>query len=129
MAHTPAYKAVYAAIIARLKRDGVKVGTTSFYPRVEVYGLTESEPLDKGNAVRTIAATVESISTASIADAAAMADDNIALLTDTDLPLGDDWRCLGVIPGQLTDMTEQSDTDKIIYRITQQITVWVEQRQ
>lgn len=126
MAHKSAYKAVYAAIIARLKRDGVKVGTTSFFPRVEVYGLSESSPMDKGDAVRTVSATVESISTTSIADASAMADDNIALLTESELSLGDGWRCLGVAPEQLTDMTEQSDTDKIIYRITQAITVWVE---
>ena len=36
------------------------------------------------------------------------------------------WDCMGVIPVQLQDMTESSDSNKIIYRILQEVNIFLE---
>lgn len=120
------YGSVYAAVVARLRRPGVTVGGTAAYPRVEVHTITEQGWADKGMAVRQLTFTVESVGNASMAATIDLNDANMALLTGEPLAVGDGWRCLGVVPAQLQEMTETSDTNKIIYRILQSYTLWLE---
>ena len=123
--HESGYGPVYSAVISRLSRQGVKVGGTAGYPRVEVHSITEGERQDKEGCVRLITMTVESIGNASLKATRMMNDENLRLLT-SELVLPTGWNCLGVIPGQLQDMTESSDSAKIIYRLLQQVDIWVE---
>ena len=123
--HESAYDPVYSSIVSRLTRAGVTVGKTARLPRIEVHTITESERLDKEGELREMNLTVESIGNASLAATVAMNDKNIELLTsELSLPTG--WTCLGVIPAQLQDLTETSDTNKIIYRLLQSFTVFVQ---
>ena len=122
---TSAYDAVYSAVVAKLTREGVIIGKTAFLPRIEVHTITEGQRLDKGGDVRQVELTVESISNASLGDAVTMNETNLRLLTETALDLGAYWTCMGVVPVQLQDLTESSDSDKIIYRLLQQLTVYV----
>lgn len=123
--HESAYGPVYAAVVARLTRPGVTVGRTAFVPRIEVHTITEGERLDKEGQVRQLNMTVESIGNASLAATVAMNDENLRLLT-SELTLPEGWNCLGVVPDQLQDLTETADTAKIIYRLLQGFTIWVE---
>lgn len=119
------YRTIYTALVERLTRDGVNVGGTAGYPRVEVHSIREQARLDKEGAIRQINLTVESISNKSLDEAVTMNETNLQLLTEYELEL-DDWTSLGILADQLQDMTETSDTNKIIYRILQQITVVLE---
>lgn len=123
--HESAYHGVYKAVVARLTRQGVIVGKTAHIPRIEVHTITEGERLDKEGEVRQLNLTVESISNSSLAAAVAMNEKNIELLT-SELVLPEGWTCLGVVPEQLQDLTESSDTNKIIYRQMQSFAVWVQ---
>lgn len=119
------YRTIYNALVARLSRQGVTVGKTSKYPRVEIHTIREQERLDKDGALRQINVIVESISNKSLADATTMNEDNLQLLTENALELIG-WTCLGILPVQLQDMTESSDTNKIIYRLLQEVTIFLE---
>jgi len=119
-----AYGPFYAAVVSRLTRPGVSVGKTAKYPRVEVHSITESERLDKEGMLRSFSLTVESIGNASLPETVSMNEKNMELLT-SELVLPEGWSCLGVIPGQLQDLTETSDTAKIIYRLLQSYTVYI----
>lgn len=118
--------AVYKGLVARLTRKGVKVGGTASYPRVEVHSVTEQEPLDKGGTVRSISCIVESISEDRIADVVSMNEGNLGLLFHEALSLGEDWRIIGIQPGQLQQITETTETSKILYRLLQNITIYVQ---
>ena len=120
-----AYHSLYSALVTCLTREGVKVGGTAKYPRVEIHSIRESERLDKEGAIRSIYLTVESISNSSLAEAVQMNDDNLRLMTQDALSI-EDWDCMGVIPVQLQDMTESSDSNKIIYRILQEVNIFLE---
>lgn len=122
--HESSYDVVYAAVVARLSRRGVTVGKTSHYPRIEVHSITEGERLDKEGMLREVNLTVESIGNASLGATAAMNETNVELLT-SELTLPTGWDCVGVLPTQLQDMTETSDTAKIIYRLLQSFTLYV----
>ena len=123
--HTSAYDAVYAAVVARLTREGVTVGKTAFLPRIEVHTITEGQRQEKGGDVRTVDLTVESISNRFLGEATQMNEENLRLLTETPLAL-EGWHLVGVLPDQLQDLTEASDSDKIVYRLLQQISVIVQ---
>ena len=41
------YRTIYKALVSRLERQGVTVGGTAKYPRVEVHSIREQERLDK----------------------------------------------------------------------------------
>ena len=123
--HTSAYDAVYAAVVARLAREGVTVGKTAFLPRIEVHTITEGQRQEKGGDVRTVDLTVESISNRFLGEATQMNEENLRLLTETPLAL-EGWHLVGVLPDQLQDLTEASDSDKIVYRLLQQISVIVQ---
>lgn len=120
-----AYGDIYSALKATLDRPGVRVGGTAGYPRVEIHSIREGERQDKDGALRTVTLTVESISKSSLGEAVAMNDGNLRLLTETEIEI-DGWDCLGVIPTQLQDLSETSDSAKIIYRILQEVSVFLE---
>ena len=120
-----AYGDVYSALKARLDRPGVRVGGTAGYPRVEIHSIREGERQDKDGALRTVTLTVESISKSSLGEAVTMNDGNLRLLTETELEI-DGWDCLGVVPTQLQDLSETSDSAKILYRILQELNVFLE---
>ena len=117
--------AVYKGIVARLTRKGVKVGGTASYPRVEVHSVIEQEPLDKGGTVRSISCIVESISEDRMAEVVGLNEGNLEQLSMA-LNLGADWRIVGIQQGQLQQITETSETKKILYRLLQNITVYVQ---
>lgn len=119
------YRDIYGAVVARLTRTGVVVGSTAKYPRVEVHSIREQDRLDKEGALRQINLTVESISNSSLAQAVTMNEDNLRLLTETELEI-EGWNVLGVLPVQLQDLTESSDTNKIIYRLLQELVIFLE---
>lgn len=117
--------AVYKGLVARLTRKGVNVGGTAAYPRVEVHSVTEQEPLDKGGYVRTITCIVESISEDKMSDVVAIHEGNVDYLHQA-LNLGEYWKIIGIQLGQLQQITESSETNKILYRLLQNVTVYVE---
>jgi hypothetical protein len=121
-----AYRPVYAAFLDRLAREGVYTGGTGGYPRVEVHSVREGERLDKEGQLRQMTMTIESISTKSMTEAAMMNEENLELLTAQDLMLDDHWLCIGITPTQLQDLVETTDTQKILYRILQEVTVYAE---
>lgn len=123
--HTSAYDAVYAAVVARLTREGVTVGKTAFLPRIEVHTVTEGQRQEKGGDVRTVDLTVESVSNRFLGEASQMNTENLRLLTETPLAL-EGWHLVGVLPDQLQDLTEASDSDKIVYRLLQQVSIIVQ---
>lgn len=118
--------AVYKALVSGLTRKGVKVGGTASYPRVEVHSVVEQEPLDKGGIVRAITCIVESMSEDKMADVMQMNEGNLERLVAQALNLGESWRIIDIIPGQLQELTESTETNKILYRLLQNITVYVE---
>lgn len=119
------YRTIYNALVAQLTRQGVTIGKTAKYPRVEIHSIREQERLDKDGALRQISVTVESISNRSLGEATTMNEDNLRLLTENELELTG-WTCLGILPAQLQDMTESSDTNKIIYRLLQSFYIFIE---
>ena len=122
---TSAYDAVYSAVVSRLTRAGVTVGKTAFLPRIEVHTITEGNRQDKGGAVRVVSLTVESMSNASLGAATEMNEKNLKLLTQSALSMTG-WDFVGIVPDQLQDLTESSDSDKIVYRLLQSFNVYVQ---
>ena len=123
--HVSGYRTLYSAVVTRLTRSGVTVGSTARYPRVEIHSFREQERLDKEGALRQINFVVESISNKSLDQATTMNEDNLKLLTENELSFTG-WTSLGVTPVQLQDLTETSDTNKIIYRLLQEVSVFLE---
>lgn len=119
------YGSVYSAVVSRLTRTGVEVGGTAGYPRIEVHSISEGEPLDKEGELRQVSLTVESISNKSMSECVNMNDTNLRLLTESDLSVGTGWLSIGVVPVQLQDLTETSDTNTIIYRLLQQFNIFI----
>lgn len=121
------YRSIYTAVVNALQREGVTIGRTAFVPRVEVHSIREQSRLDKEGALREINMTIESISNRSLGEAVTMNEDNLRLLTSSELNVGTDWQCAGVVPVLLQDLTESSDTNKILYRILQEVTIFLEE--
>lgn len=119
-----AYGPIYSAVVSRLSRTGVKVGGTAGYPRVEVHSIIEGERMDKDGQLRQVTLVVESIGNASLAATVRLNEDNLKLLTEYGIEL-EGWSCLGVVPGQLQDLTETADSAKIIYRQLQSFTIYL----
>lgn len=121
-----AYRTVYTALVSALTREGVNVGGTAGYPRVEVNSIREQERLDKEGALRGLTVSIDSISDRSMDQAMTMNEDNLKLLTKYELNVGEGWRCLGVIPTQLRDLVETTDSKKILYRLIQDYSIFME---
>lgn len=124
---TTAYGPLKKAVLAALKRDGVKVGYGAGYPRVEIHSISESERLDKEGQLREMTLTVEAISDRSEAECSMINEDNIRILTSAELNLGNGWQCIRIIPEQLQDQTEVSDTDSVLYRLLQSYRLFIYQ--
>lgn len=116
---------IYKALRARLTRQGVPVGGTADYPRVEIHSLVESAWLDKGS-VKSVSCIVECISNRKMHDVQEMHEENLKRMLGDALQLGEDWLVFGIVAGQVQELTEVSDTNAIIYRLLQNVTVYVE---
>lgn len=124
---TSAYKAVVTALQSLFARTGVYVGQGAGYPRVEVHTVTESERLDKGGNLRRLSCTVESISAKSMNECNALLQENLDLLAAGQLAVAPDgFELVGIVPQQLQDLTESSDTANIIYRLLQSVDIYVQ---
>lgn len=119
--------AVYKALRARLTRTGIHVGSTADYPRVEIHSITESEWLDKGHTLKTISCIVECISDKRMQDVMDMSEENLSRMLGENLMLDYGWAVVGVVSGQLQELTEVTDTAAILYRLLQNVTIYVEQ--
>ena len=116
---------IYKALRARLTRQGVPVGGTADYPRVEIHSLVESAWLDKGS-VKSVSCIVECISNRKMHDVQEMHEENLKRMLGDALQLGEDWLVFGIVAGQVQELTEVSDTNAIIYRLLQNVTIYVE---
>lgn len=126
MAYKSAYYNIYASLVAALTREGVYVGGTAEYPRVELHSWIENPPQDKGESVRTLTCTMESMSVRSMTEAAQIHADNLAIIgayTHQD----NDFRVVGINKAQMQDLTEQTDSKEELYRILQTLDIIVEQ--
>lgn len=123
MAYRSTQGEVYKALRRKLLRDGVPVGETADYPRIEIHSFTENAPTDKDGMVRTLSCIVESMSTKSYGDAVEMNEGNLARLLDGRWTIGKGFTILGIVPDQLTELTEALETQEILYRQLQRINV------
>lgn len=119
---------VFKAIRAALIRKGVNVGDTAGYPRIEVHSITEGEPLDKGDTIRSVSCVVECMSEGKLADALAMNDENLARLLSESIGIETPWHVIGITRGQAQQITEATETNGILYRLIQNITVFIEKQ-
>ena len=125
--HTSAYRPLRASVVACLKGAGLKAGGTAGYPRVEVHTITENPRLDKEGAVRSLSLTIESISDRSMLESAEMNETAMSVLTaEGALEMPEGWTVLDVVPDQLQELPETSDSAKILYRTLQGYDVLVE---
>lgn len=118
--------AVFKALRGRLNRSGVNVGGTADYPRVEIHTITESEWLDKGKTLKRITCIVECISVRRMADVLEMNDENLRRMLEDSLNLDDGWHIVGIVEGQAQELTETSETQALLYRLMQNVTIYVE---
>ena len=126
MAYRSTQGEVYKALRRKLLRDGIPVGETAEYPRIEIHSFTENAPTDKDGMVRTLSCIVESMSTKSYGDAVEMNEGNLARLLDGRWTIGKGFTILGIVPDQLTELTGTLETQEILYRQLQRInvTIW-----
>ena len=117
--------AVFKGLRSSLTRAGVNVGGTADYPRVEIHSVTESEWLDKGWLKR-ITCVVECISDKRIADVVEMNRENLSRMLEQSIALDENWKIVGFVAGQAQELTESVDTKAIIYRLLQNMTIYVE---
>lgn len=116
---------IYKALRARLTRTGVHVGGTADYPRVEIHSIIESAWLDKGS-VKSVSCVVECISDRRMHDVQEMHEENLKRMLGSSLMLANDWQVFGIVAGQVQELTEVSETNAIIYRLLQNVTIYVE---
>lgn len=125
--HTSAYSPLYAAVVKSLADAGLRVGGTAGYPRIEVHSISEGQRLDKEGAVRSLSLTTEAISDKSVFASKEMNEEAMAVLTtEGRLSMGEEWKVLDVIPDQLQDLPEASDSARILYRTQQSYEILVE---
>lgn len=118
--------AVYKALRSALTRKGINVGGTASYPRVEIHTITESAPMDKDGDMRYVSAIVECISETKMQDVIEMNNENLHRMLGESLGIADGWRVCGVAQGQVQQITESSETNAILYRLLQNVTIYVE---
>ena len=126
MSYKSAQGQLYKALRSQLLRPGIPVGETAGYPRVEIHSFTENAPQDKDSMVRSISCVVESMSVASYGDVVAMNEQNLErLLADGWQVIGKGFTVMSVVPDQLTELTETLETQEILYRQLQRLTIIV----
>ena len=118
--------AVFKALRGRLNRSGVNVGGTADYPRVEIHTITESGWLDKTQSLKRITCVVECISARRMADVLEMNDENLRRMLEDSLNLDDGWHIVGIVEGQAQELTETSETQALLYRLMQNLTIYVQ---
>ena len=126
MAYRSAQGEVYKALRKQLLRDGIPVGETANYPRIEIHSFTENAPTDKDGMVRSLSCVVESMSVKSYGDAVTMNEGNLERLLEDGWGIDKGFTILGITPDQLTELTETLETQEILYRQLQRInvTIW-----
>ena len=126
MAYKSAQGEVYKALRKQLLRDGIPVGETANYPRIEIHSFTENAPTDKDGMVRSLSCVVESMSVKSYGDAVTMNEGNLERLLEDGWGIDKGFTILGITPDQLTELTETLETQEILYRQLQRInvTIW-----
>jgi hypothetical protein len=117
--------AVFKGLRTALTRTGVYVGGTAEYPRVEIHSVTESEWMDKGWLKR-ITCVVECISDKRMVYVVEMNHDNLSRMLEQSIALDKGWRIVGFVAGQARELTETTDTKAILYRLLQDMTIYVE---
>ena len=115
-----AYRPIYTALVTRLAEHSITVGGKASYPRVEIHSIREQERLDKDGALRQVNLIVESISDTSLNEAVVMNDAVLKHLTKEDLTITNE------IGYKLQDLTETTDSKKILYRLMQELNIWME---
>lgn len=125
MAYRSAQGEVYKALRKQLLRDGIPVGETANYPRIEIHSFTENAPTDKDGMVRTLSCVVESMSVKSYGDAVTMNEGNLERLLEDGWEIDKGFTILGITPDQLTELTETLETQEILYRQLQRINVLI----
>ena len=125
MAYRSAQGEVYKALRKQLLRDGIPVGETANYPRIEIHSFTENAPTDKDGMVRTLSCVVESMSVKSYGDAVTMNEGNLERLLEEGWGIDKGFTILGITPDQLTELTETLETQEILYRQVQRINVLI----
>ena len=125
MAYRSAQGEVYKALRRQLLRDGIPVGETANYPRIEIHSFTENAPTDKDGMVRTLSCVVESMSVKSYGDAVTMNEGNLERLLEDGWEIDKGFTILGITPDQLTELTETLETQEILYRQLQRINVLI----
>lgn len=125
MAYRSAQGDVYKALRKQLLRDGIPVGETANYPRIEIHSFTENAPTDKDGMVRTLSCVVESMSVKSYGDAVTMNEGNLERLLEDGWGIDKGFTILGITPDQLTELTETLETQEILYRQLQRINVLI----
>lgn len=118
--------AVFKALRSALNRAGVNVGGTAGYPRIEIHSITESEFLDMGNTLKRMTCIVECMSTERMADVFDMNEENLKRMLEQSLKMDSGWHIVGIEPGQAQELTESTETQAILYRLMQNVTIYVE---
>lgn len=118
--------AVFKAMRSALNRAGVNVGGTAGYPRIEIHTITESEFLDKGNTLKRMTCIVECMSTERMADVFEMNEENLKRMLEQSLNLESGWHIVGIEPGQAQELNETTETQALLYRLMQNVTIYVE---
>lgn len=122
-----AYASLYKTARKVLKVLGVPVNETSNYPRIELHSFVENGAMDKGDSVRQVTLTVEAMSSKSASEAVSLIEGSLERVVAENLGLAKDgFRVFGVEQVQLQDITENSDSQQIIYRMLQTLTVFIE---
>lgn len=119
-----AQEEVQPALRAMLLRDGLKVGGSAGYPRVELHSWNELPAEDKGGSLRQVTCTVESMSTSSKGDAVAMNGENLSRLSGKRFTT-EHFSVIGIVPEGLTDMEETLETQAILYRELQAFRLFI----
>ena len=125
MAYRSAQGEVYKALRKQLLRDGIPVGETANYPRIEIHSFTENATTDKDGMVRSLSCVVESMSVKSYGDAVTMNEGNLERLLEDGWGIDKGFTILGITPDQLTELTETLETQEILYRQLQRINVLI----
>ena len=63
-----------------------------------------------------------------MADVFDMNEENLRRLLEQSLQLDSGWHIVGIEEGQAQELTETSDTQPILYRLMQNVTIYVEQK-
>jgi hypothetical protein len=121
---------VFKALRAKLVSTGATVGGTADYPRIEIHSVVESSPLTKDDSLRSVTASIECISDEKVADIVTLLDTCTEQIFDKAGLAIADWDVIGIVPGQIRMFDEESsqDASKVIYRLLQDVTVWVDRK-